>query len=111
MRKLLSWICATSGVATKSNARRSDLRISHPSRRRLELRCVRDQRTELAVVRDGETEELDEPLQRFGLSRHLFGGCRELLGGGSVALRHLVDLGERLVDLRDSGRLLVGGRG
>jgi hypothetical protein len=52
-------------------------------------------------------EELDECLEAFGLRGHLFRGRRELLCGGGVALRHLVDLRERLVDLRDAGGLLA----
>src|SRR5438270_12785619 len=55
----------------------------------------------------GDAEEVDERLERLGLRGHLLGGRRELLGGRGVALRDEVDLRERLVDLRDAGRLFI----
>ena len=50
-------------------------------------------------------EESDERLQPLSLRGHFFRGRRELLGGRRVALRDLIDLRERLIDLRDAQRL------
>ena len=47
---------------------------------------------------------------RVGLARHLLGRRGQLLGRRRVALRDLVDVRERPVDLRDARGLLRGGR-
>src|ERR1019366_7844159 len=58
-----------------------------------------------------EPEELDPLAHRGRLVLQRLGGVGVLLHQGGVLLRHLVELGERLVDLIEPGRLLVAGIG
>ncbi len=57
-----------------------------------------------------DAEERQAVAQRLGLGRHLLRRAGELLGGGRVALGHLVDPRHGAGDLTDARRLLVRGR-
>jgi hypothetical protein len=61
----------------------------------------------VALGRGIELEEGDLLIHRLGLVLQRLGGGRVLLDQRRVLLRHLVHLGECLVDLIDPGRLLL----
>ena len=75
------------------------------SRTRRGLRCLS------ALGRVVELEEGDALVHGLGLMLQRLGGGGVLLDQRRVLLRHLVHLGERLVDLLDAARLLGAGVG
>src|SRR3954447_3823263 len=54
-----------------------------------------------------QRKEVGQLAQSVGLGAHLFGGCRQLLGGGGVALRDLVHLRHGAIHLRHARGLFA----